>query len=205
MYTIYLISNCCNDKKYVGVTSRAVEVRFGEHRYASDDTISQAPLHIAMRDIGVDKFSWEILESNISEDLARERETYYIDKLNTLEPFRYNTYRAGMAGIAILLQPSTIYLRDYKALYILRVETLGFQQRTVKSSRLRLGVMLSRSQDVETILNLLIRFMVNISPKNLCRRCYKLESYRDNQMLYILVMTAHLIRYFMVYPKRVDG
>lgn len=98
MYSVYLISNSCNDKKYVGVTSRPINIRFREHIYAADDTISQAPLHTAMRELGADRFTWTILESDVPEAIARERERYHIDMLNTLEPCGYNTYRAGMGG-----------------------------------------------------------------------------------------------------------
>lgn len=35
MYTIYLITNKVNNKKYVGITSKSVEVRFAQHLKAA--------------------------------------------------------------------------------------------------------------------------------------------------------------------------
>lgn len=84
--------------KYIGVTCRPVSLRFRDHIYSAQGSVSKAPLHIAMRELGIESFTYAILEDNISSDDARSKELHYIEKFNTSEPFGYNTYRAGMGG-----------------------------------------------------------------------------------------------------------
>lgn len=98
MHSVYMITNSQNSMKYIGVTCRPVSIRFKEHIYSAQGSESNAPLHTAMRDLGVDTFSCQILEDDISSDDARSKELYYIRKFNTCEPFGYNTYKAGMGG-----------------------------------------------------------------------------------------------------------
>lgn len=98
MYEVYLITNKVNNKKYVGITCQGAEKRYRDHISLADGVESQAPLHIAMRDIGSDKFNMTVLESNVSQEAARERELYYIELYNSAQPDGYNTYRAGMGG-----------------------------------------------------------------------------------------------------------
>ena len=97
VWTIYLIRNAVNGKGYVGITQKLdIERRLADHcfdsahlpegpcgAYMSNGEIR--PLYAAMRKYGVEKFSIEELESFYGDTLgdAQERETYYIEKLQT--------------------------------------------------------------------------------------------------------------------------
>lgn len=98
MYEVYLITNKVNNMKYVGITCQGAEKRYRGHLGSADGNTSQAPLHIAIREFGKSNFSMQVLESNISQEEARDREKYFIELYDTLEPHGYNTYRAGMGG-----------------------------------------------------------------------------------------------------------
>lgn len=98
MYEVYLITNKVNNKKYVGITCQGAEKRFKYHMSSAEASDSQAPLHIAMREIGTSNFELHILESDVSQEEARERELHYIELYDSAEPNGYNNYRAGMGG-----------------------------------------------------------------------------------------------------------
>ena len=99
MFKVYLITNTENQMKYVGVTCRDVEVRFKEHVSNALVSNSMAPLHQAIRKFGADKFVVEVLESEVVQEDARDRELFYISKYHTSEPDGYNNYRSGMGGL----------------------------------------------------------------------------------------------------------
>lgn len=94
MYSIYVITNSVNGKKYVGKTCFSVEKRFKEHlsdyRKRSNE---KRPLYYAMKKYGTDKFSVEKIEE-CTNLLAEEREKYWISKLDTFK----NGYNATVGG-----------------------------------------------------------------------------------------------------------
>lgn len=82
MYTVYLITNNINGKRYVGITSRNYLERYKEHINEAING-SKTILHNAIRKYGKDNFNIIILESNISYEEASDKEQYYISKYNT--------------------------------------------------------------------------------------------------------------------------
>ena len=82
MYTVYAITNQVNNKKYISVTKRDYILRYKEHVGLANSG-SNAILHQAMRKHGIENFKVEVLEDNISVELAGEKEREYISKLNT--------------------------------------------------------------------------------------------------------------------------
>lgn len=93
---IYCITNTINNKKYVGKTLLSVEKRFSEHiSDRSRRKVEKRPLYAAMNKYGPDKFTVEVLEEVIDDTLLNERETYWIEKLNTYGSSGYNATRGG--------------------------------------------------------------------------------------------------------------
>lgn len=83
MYLIYKIINKINNKIYVGYTYD-IKMRWGAHLKAANN-MDHKHLYHAMRHYGIENFSIEIIESNIKTQIeALERETYWIQELNTL-------------------------------------------------------------------------------------------------------------------------
>jgi predicted GIY-YIG superfamily endonuclease len=85
MYTIYLIENDINDKKYVGITSRPLQVRFNQHFTPSN-------LHSAFSEFiqKRESFSIKELDTANSKEEALNKESKYIRELKTLAPNGFN-------------------------------------------------------------------------------------------------------------------
>lgn len=82
MYQIYLITNKLNNRMYIGATSRGYKNRFTEHKnYAKDG--KSGLLYDDIRKYGISSFKVELIEDDISDEMACDKEIYYIDKYNT--------------------------------------------------------------------------------------------------------------------------
>lgn len=88
-WKIYKITNKVSGKNYIGITSKPIEKRFKEH---VELAISEArrhrngtlyALHAALIKHGVINFEIESLESDLTLDAARLKETAYIRKFNS--------------------------------------------------------------------------------------------------------------------------
>lgn len=95
-YKVYRITNSVNDKSYVGITStRWLSTRFNLHKTAArhgrfnGNGVFKARLHVAMYEIGIDKFKIEVLEEVNTKQKALEREVFYIQKFDCY-PNGYN-------------------------------------------------------------------------------------------------------------------
>lgn len=90
---IYCITNKINNKKYVGLTTKPIKLRFYYHKYLAEHNKGYY-LHAAMRKYGIENFEIEKLDTakNIKE--LKEKEIEYIRKLDT---FRngYNLTEGG--------------------------------------------------------------------------------------------------------------
>ncbi len=82
MYEVYLITNCVNNKKYVGITKRGYKFRFREH-ISSAKCGSNNLLHCAIRKYGESNFSLELVQSNVPTEDIGEVEQFYIKYYNT--------------------------------------------------------------------------------------------------------------------------
>ena len=83
---IYQIRNVINNKKYIGMTTRSIEIRKNDHLRSFDDRKSRMynfKLYQAMRKYGFDNFEFSIIEECDNEKLE-EKEKYYIDLFNTV-------------------------------------------------------------------------------------------------------------------------
>ena len=86
MTGIYKITNQCNGMSYVG-QSIDIQRRWAEHRRKMN--IKNTLLYQAMREFGIDNFSFEVIEECELINL-NDKEKYYIDKYNTMNPNGYN-------------------------------------------------------------------------------------------------------------------
>ena len=80
-YTVYKITNICNEKIYIGVTSKTVEQRWKSHILSSRK--NQLALGAAIRKYGEDNFKIEVLELCSSKHQALEQEIFWIKELKS--------------------------------------------------------------------------------------------------------------------------
>ena len=91
-YSVYVHINKLNEKKYVGITSRDVNIRWANGHGYSD----RLPIGRAIRKYGWNNFIHLILYSDLSEDKAKEIEKEFIAKWKTQDPeFGYNVCAGG--------------------------------------------------------------------------------------------------------------
>lgn len=94
MALVYIAENMDNGTAYVGFTSRTLEQRIREHRYASRRPSRRHYLHRAMHTYGAETFRFvAIAEGPESEMLTLEREL--IAELGTAAPGGYNLTEGG--------------------------------------------------------------------------------------------------------------
>ena len=99
---IYKIENKINGKIYIGQSINITE-RWYQHKYDAvreERLAYNSIIHKAFRKYGIENFSFEILEECPSEDLD-EKERYWIQELNTIQPNGYNIMPGGQKVRAI--------------------------------------------------------------------------------------------------------
>ena len=85
MKTIYIYTNNFNGHQYIGQTNN-IKKRFNGHKSDSYNIKSHSynyPLHGAIRKYGLENFTFEILESGLTQEEANKREKYWIRKKKT--------------------------------------------------------------------------------------------------------------------------
>lgn len=98
---IYKITNKVNNKLYIGKTDLInPEDRWKEHLHDyKRRRCEKRPLYSAMNKYGVENFSFEVIESNLTDDEACAREKYWIENLRTYVGFKdCNGYNATLGG-----------------------------------------------------------------------------------------------------------
>ena len=86
---IYKITNQLNGKIYVGQTKYPIEKRFLQHSKAD------SPLGQAIRQCGIQNFTIEVIERCQSQEQLNEREIFWINALNSTQPYGYNVRDGG--------------------------------------------------------------------------------------------------------------
>lgn len=89
---IYKITNDINDKIYIGLTSRSLDIRFKEHLKDSKNDLSR-PLYRAMNKYGTEHFTISLIEE-VPDEILSQREQYWISKYNTYQ----DGYNATIGG-----------------------------------------------------------------------------------------------------------
>ena len=90
---VYKIWNDVDDKLYVGSTKRSINDRYSHHKYDSKNITRKnytRPLYVAMRELGVEKFHIECIESVECEtkDELHQHEQRHIDDLKPVFNFQ---------------------------------------------------------------------------------------------------------------------
>jgi len=93
-YKIYVITNTLNGDQYVGMTSRPIVERVGEHFQDARRGVSTS-LHDAIREFGFRSFNYAMIDGASSEEEARKIEMWWISALNTFEGRGYNDSSGG--------------------------------------------------------------------------------------------------------------
>lgn len=94
MYTIYKATSP-SGKIYIGLTKNLYNRKKSHKSDAKSG--AKTPFHKAIRKYGWDLITWEVLEKNIPLNRAEDRETYWINKLNTMDS--KNGYNAAIGGL----------------------------------------------------------------------------------------------------------
>lgn len=95
-YVVYIVTNEANNKKYVGVTNRKINIRFNEHMTHNTGLLYRARKKYGRKNLSIDILEKDILESDIS-----DKEKYYIKLHNTLSPLGYNISNGGLINKSI--------------------------------------------------------------------------------------------------------
>jgi group I intron endonuclease len=93
---VYLVTNKVNGKRYVGWTSKSLEVRWRQHSRRHSNCFA---LHNAINKYGVESFTIEVLFTVPTKELATELEIEHIKIYNTISPNGYNLTSGG-EGVA---------------------------------------------------------------------------------------------------------
>lgn len=93
MKAIYKITNKLNNKSYIGQSNNPME-RWKQHKWRALQAIDKgkSAIHDALREVGIDNFSFEII--GWFKDY-NEKEKYYIKYFNSLVPNGYNIMEGG--------------------------------------------------------------------------------------------------------------
>ena len=100
MAYIYKIVNDINGKIYIGKTSNTIEERFKEHiQDSKKKRCEKRPLYDAMNKYGIENFRIEQIEEVKNDEVASEREQFWINQLRTYIGFiDCNGYNATLGG-----------------------------------------------------------------------------------------------------------
>ena len=87
---IYKITNLLDGKIYVGQTKKTLEKRIEQHKHNKHSCIGKA-----IQDLGLENFSYEIIEECNSIEELLEREKFWIRELDSKFPNGYNKSDGG--------------------------------------------------------------------------------------------------------------
>lgn len=80
IYTVYLITNTINEKKYVGITTKRVQARWNGHLHHGRENNTPYLIHKALHKYGAENFQFTIIDTCDTIDKLKELEVYYIEK-----------------------------------------------------------------------------------------------------------------------------
>ena len=97
MYIVYLATSPSN-KVYVGITSKSLKIRKGQHISRAKKQDRNSPFLGALNKYNFN-FKWEILEERLNQEETELAEKYYIAFFNSTDrQFGYNLSAGGLAG-----------------------------------------------------------------------------------------------------------
>jgi hypothetical protein len=98
---VYLLTNCVNGKRYVGITVNTVEARWALHCSASRNGSKDA-IHCAIRKYGPQSFSLTVLEFDLTWAQLCGRERHFIQFLGSSPPGGYNMSLGGEGAFGVV-------------------------------------------------------------------------------------------------------
>lgn len=142
---IYKITNNINGKIYIGKTSLTIEARWKQHQHdAASQTKIHRPLYSAIQKYGIESFSIEQIEEVQTDDIACERERYWIEYFGSFK----NGYNATIGG-------DGRKYADYDLIYALFKEgktnkeickITGYSDKTITKALIQAGTTLEERQ-----------------------------------------------------------
>ena len=111
MAGIYRILNKINNKNYIGLTTKTIELRFKQHIKLINNNVknkNRRLIHKAIYKYGIDNFDFiKIIEDDsLTLEELKELEKRYISEYNTLYPFGYNLTKGGDGTVGYHLSKS---------------------------------------------------------------------------------------------------
>lgn len=102
IYSIYIIHNLANGKKYIGATNNTSR-RWKEHLKISRQKFIKYAIHFAIKKYGYEMFYFSILESNLTFSQAMKQEKKWIKYFKKLGHILYNETNGGegRSGVTI--------------------------------------------------------------------------------------------------------
>lgn len=94
-WSVYCHTNKINNKKYIGITSMSISLRWGKDGYG----YRKQSFYKAIKKHGWDNFKHEILFENLSEKEAKNKEIELICEHNTKTPNGYNITEGGDGSV----------------------------------------------------------------------------------------------------------
>lgn len=133
-YIVYKITNVANGKIYIGITNKSLQERWRAHCRSALSRRDSVVFHKAILKYGKESFKQEILENNLTESEAQEKEIFYIKHFNSyyLNGLGYNMTYGG--EINSHLKGENAYgsrlsnLEALKIIELLKDETLTYSQ-----------------------------------------------------------------------------
>jgi group I intron endonuclease len=92
---IYKITNNINQKVYIGQTTVTLKKRWQRHNYECTKKRNAMAITSAIIKYGKINFTIEEIDSCSTIDELNEKETYYIEKFNSISPNGYNIEKGG--------------------------------------------------------------------------------------------------------------
>lgn len=96
---VYCATNTVNQKKYIGQSTRTLDLRKNEHIWKAERGHGYA-FHQAIRKYGADKFDWSVLDSAENQDELNEKEEYWIKLYNCFYTGGYNMATGGQSNLS---------------------------------------------------------------------------------------------------------
>lgn len=147
MAIIYLITNKINGCRYVGATTQSLEKRWRQHVNESHlDRTQNRKLYRDLRIHGEEKFAVEEIEQ-VNDDERFERETYWIEKLNTFRD-GYNGTSGGAGRRKTDSDLDRLIATEYENNRTIRevANDCGFDISTIKNALKRKEVSIKKGQ-----------------------------------------------------------
>lgn len=103
---IYKVTNLCNNKLYIGMTTKHLEKRKHDHEKCIQDN-SGFIFHRALEKYGLENFKWEIIDHFYTKEEGVEKEKYHIEFYDTWKDRTkgYNLTAGGQWGDTISQHP----------------------------------------------------------------------------------------------------